>query len=222
MSIEISAPLPEYRSEKPWWYGEGLSALLLGVLSMVAGLVVAVVWREVAPMVQGVVSISDGQKSAYYENPETKGFVGQDGTFGICGAVAAVLLALIAFNWFRKRGPVGAGLALGGAGLGAAYFASWFGTWLGPGHGSIVASAQNVGNNGLFNLPLQLSATGVIWLWPAIAVGLYFLLMLVFGPSDPDPDEAYPAFPQWADPVDLTAPGPVPDQSGQGSEEARN
>ena len=221
MSIEISAQGPTYRSEKPWWYGEGLSALLLGVLSMVAGLAVAVVWRAVAPVVQGVVTISDGQKSAYYEDPETKGFVGQDGTFAVCGAVAAVLLAVIAFTWFRKRGPVGAGLALGGAGVGAAYFASWFGTWLGPGHGSIIASAQNVGNNGVFNLPLQLSATGVIWLWPAIAVGVYFLLMLVFGPADPEPEDAYPAFPQWADPVDLTAPGPLPEQSGQGSEDLR-
>ena len=222
MSIEISAQQTEFRSEKPWWFAEGLSALLLGVLSMVAGLVVAVVWSSVAPRVQGVVSISDGQKSAFYEDPETKGFVGQDGTFGICAAVAAVILAVVAFMWFRKRGPVGAALALGGAGLGAAYFASWFGTWLGPGHGSIVATAQNVGNNQLFNLPLQLSATGVIWLWPAIAVGLFFLLMLVFGPNDPDPEQEYPEFPQWADPVDLTAPGPLPGQSGQGSEDARS
>jgi hypothetical protein len=221
MSIEISARETGYRPEKPWWYGEGLSALLLGVLSMVAGLAVAVVWREVAPLVQGVVSISNGQKSAYYEDPETKGFVGQDGTFGICAAAAAVILAVIAFIWFRKRGPVGAALALGGAGLGAAYFASWFGVWLGPGHGSIVASAQNVGNNQLFNLPMQLSATGVIWLWPAIAVGLYLLLMLVFGPNDPDPEQEFPGFPQWADPVDLTAPGPLPGQTEQGSEDAR-
>jgi hypothetical protein len=222
MSIEISAPRTDYRSEKPWWFSEGLSALLLGVLSMVAGLVVAVVWRAVAPLVQGVVTISGGQKSAYYENPETKGFVGQDGTFGICVAVAAVVLALLAFAWFRKRGPIGAALALAGAGIGASYFAAWFGTWLGPGHGSIVATAQNVGNNQLFNLPLQLSATGVIWLWPAIAVGLYFLLMLIFGPNDPDADQEFPGFPQWADPVDLTAPGPLPGQPAQGSEDVRS
>ena len=29
--------------------------------------------------------------------------------------------------------------------------------------------------------------------------------MLIFGPSDPDAEEQ---FPRWADPVDLTAPGP--------------
>ncbi len=222
MSIEISAHQPGYGTDKPWWYGEGLSALLLGVLSMVAGLVVAVVWRAVAPLVQGQVSISNGQKSAFYVDPETKGFVGQDGTFGICAVVAGLALGVAAFLWFRSRGPVGAALALGGAGIGAGYFAAWFGGWLGPGHGSIIASAQNVPNNGLFNLPLQLSAVGVVWLWPAVAVGLYFLLTLVFGPSEPDPEAEFPNFPQWADPVDLTAPGPLPGAPGAGSEEARS
>jgi hypothetical protein len=208
MSIEISAPLSGQRSEKPWWYGEVLGALVLGAASLVAGLVAGVAWRYLAPLVQGVVSITDGERSAFYANPETKGFVGQDGVFAICGVAAAALLAGAAFLWFRKRAPIGAGLALGGAGIGAAYLASWFGTWLGPGRGSIVASAQNVPNNGTFDLPLRLSATGVIWLWPAVAVGLFFLLMLVFGPNDPDEQEPEYAFPQWADPVDLTAPGP--------------
>lgn len=197
--------MPAYDTGKPWWHGEAWSALLIGVLSMVAGVLVGLIWRAVAPLVQGVVSVSNGQKSAYYSNPETKGFVGQDGTFGICAAVAGILLAVAAFVWFRRRGPVGAAVALAGAGIGAAYFASWFGTWLGPGHGSIFAAAQNVPNNGTFNLPLTIGATGVIWLWPAIAVGLYFLLMLIFGPSDPEPEDQ---FPQWADPVDLTAPAP--------------
>ena len=208
MSIEISAALPGRRSDRPWWFGEVLSALILGAASLGAGVLVGLVWRYLAPVVQGVVSITDGQRSAYYANPETKGFVGQDGTFAICGAVAAVVLAVAAFLWFRTRGPVGAAAALGGGGLGAAYLAAWFGGWLGPGRGSIVAAAQNVPNNGTFDLPLRLSATGVMWLWPAVAVGLYFLLMLVFGPNDPEPAGEEYSFPQWADPVDLTAPGP--------------
>ncbi len=205
MSIEIPPTVPAYETQRPAWRGEACSAVLLGALSMSAGVLVGVVWRAVAPLVQGVVSISNGQKSAYYANPETKGFVGQDGTFGICASVAAILLAVAAFVWFRRRGPIGAAIALAGAGIGAAYFAAWFGVWLGPGSGSIIAAAQNVPNNGTFDLPLQIGATGVVWLWPAVAVGLFFLLMLIFGPSDPDPEEQ---FPQWADPVDLTAPGP--------------
>jgi hypothetical protein len=209
MSIEISAGLPEQADRRPWWYAEILGATALGALSVLAGAVVAVVWRYLAPPVQGVVTISGGQKAAYYEDPETKGFVGQDGVFAICAVIVAVLLALAAFFWFRKRAPIGAALAVGGGGIGAAYFAAWFGIWLGPGRGSIIASAQGVQNNGVFDLPLRLGATGVIWLWPAVAIGLYFLLMLVFGPNDPEPEDDYEAFPQWADPVDLTAPAPT-------------
>jgi hypothetical protein len=212
MSTEISALPPEQPGARPWWYGEIVTALVLGLASLIAGVLVAVVWRAVAPLAVGLVSISGGQKSAFYEDPETKAFVGQDGTFAICAAVAAVLLAVAAFVWFRSRGPIGAALALAGAGIGAAYLAAKIGTWLGPGGGSIVTAAQNTPNNGTFDLPLQIGATGVMWLWPAIAVGLYFLLMLVFGPSDPDPVEEPHAFPQWADPVDLTMPGPEDDR----------
>jgi hypothetical protein len=210
MSIEISAP-PQRAHPREVWAPEVLGALVISALSLVAGVLVAVAWRYLAPAVQGVITVSDGQKSAYYENPETKGFVGQDGTFAVCAVVAGVGLALTAFLWFRRRAPIGAALALGGAGIGASYLAAWFGVWLGPGHGSVLASLANVPANSVFDLPLKISATGVIWLWPAVAVGLYFLLMLVFGPADPEPAEPAHDFPQWADPVDLTAPGPLPD-----------
>ncbi len=209
MSIEIAAPPPQRTRAREEWGPEAVGALVIGVLSLVAGAIVAVAWRWLAPPVQGVITVSDGQKAAYYENPETKGFVGQDAVFGICGVVAAVVLALVAFFWFRRRAPIGAALALGGAGLGAAYLAAWFGVWLGPGRGSVIASTNGVAANQVFDLPLSISATGVIWLWPAVAVGLYFLLMLVFGPSDPEPEPGAHEFPQWADPVDLTAPAPA-------------
>jgi hypothetical protein len=208
MSIEISPSTSAQGQARPWWYAEAATAAVLGVASLLAGLLVGLVWRAVAPDVTGQVSISGGQKSAFLVNPETKGFVGQDGTFALCAAVAGALLAIAAFSWFRSRGPLGAALALAGAGIGAAYFAAWFGGWLGPGHGSIFSAARNVPNNGTFDLPLQLGATGVVWLWPAVAVGLYFLLTLVFGPTDPEPGEERHEFPQWADPVDLTMPGP--------------
>ncbi|MBR7837113.1 hypothetical protein KDL01_27800 [Actinospica durhamensis] len=209
MSIEISAPPPQRTRAREAWAPEAVGALVIGALSLVAGVIVGVAWRYLAPPVHGVITVSGGQKAAYYENPETKGFVGQDGMFAVCGVVAAVLLALAAFFWFRRRAPIGVALALGGAGIGASYLAAWFGVWLGPGRGSVIASTNGVAANQVFDLPLNIGATGVIWLWPAVAVGLYFLLMLVFGPSDdPEQTAAQYEFPQWADPVDLTAPGP--------------
>ncbi len=205
MSIEISAPLPQQARPRTAWAPEAVGALVISALSLALGLIVGVVWRYLAPPVQGIISVSGGQKAVYYEDPETKGFVGQDGSFAVCAVVAGVLLALAAFFWFRHRAPIGVALALGGAGIGASYLGAWFGVWLGPGRGSVVASANGIPVNAVFDLPLQIGATGVIWLWPAVAVGLYFLLMLVFGPSDPEPGQHY-EFPQWADPVDLTAP----------------
>jgi len=215
MSIEISAPAPRSAPPRETWAPEAVGALVISALSLVAGGIVGVAWRYLAPPVQGVITVSDGQKAAYYENPETKGFVGQDGVFAVCAVVAGVLLAVAAFTWFRRRAPIGVALALGGAGIGAAYLAAWLGVWLGPGRGSVVASTKGVPVNTVFDLPLKLGATGVIWLWPAFAVGLYFLLMLVFGPSDPEPEPPQYEFPQWADPVDLTAPGPGPDGQPQ-------
>lgn len=211
MSIEISAPAPRGTKVRETWAPEVVGALVISALSLVAGAIVGVAWRYLAPPVQGVITVTDGQKAAFYENPETKGFVGQDGTFAVCAVVAGVLLALAAFTWFRRRAPIGAALALGGAGIGAAYLAAKLGVWLGPGRGSVIASTKGVAVNTVFDLPLKLGATGVIWLWPAVAVGLYFLLMLVFGPSDPEPEPPQYEFPQWADPVDLTAPGPGAD-----------
>lgn len=208
MSIEISTPAPRSARPRDTWAPEVVGALVIAALSLAAGLVVGVAWRYLAPPVQGVITVSNGQKEAFYENPETKGFVGQDGTFAVCAVVAGALLALAAFFWFRRRAPIGVALALAGAGVGAGYLAAWFGVWLGPGRGDVVAAIAGVPANTVFDLPLRIGATGVIWLWPAVAVGLYFLLMLVFGPSDPEPEPPQYEFPQWADPVDLTAPGP--------------
>jgi hypothetical protein len=44
---------------------------------------------------------------------------------------------------------------------------------------------RGVADGGTFDLPLALRATGVVWLWPAVASGLFFFLVLLFGPSEP-------------------------------------
>ena len=154
MSIEISPTLPAYDTGKPWWRGEAWSALLLGALSMIAGVLVAVIWRAVAPMVQGVVSISNGQKSAFYANAKTRA-LGQDGTFGICGAVAAILLAVAAFLWFRRRGPIGAAFFPSpGAGISAGLLRRLVRHLARPGpRFDPLRTAKNVTKNGTFDLP---------------------------------------------------------------------
>lgn len=172
--------------------GDVRAFLGIGVAGIVMGVVVGALWRWISPAIQGVIS----QGSAYYAAPEGKTFIAQDGWFALLALCAGVLLAVAAFVRCRATGSLGAILGLGAGGVGGGYFAAWFGTYIGPGHGSIQRAVQGVAENATFDLPMQLRSTGVIWLWPAAAAGLYFFLMLLFGPDDPPraaPADAAPA-----------------------------
>lgn len=163
---------------------------VVAAASALLGLVVGVVWRYTAPAILGV--IQGGY--AYYAEPEGKSFIGQDGRFAIYAACAGLLLGVLAYFLFQHRGSLGAALGLFGGGVGAGYLASWFGTWLGPGRGNLQATVQAAHGSGTFDLPMQLRSTGAIWLWPAVAVGVYFFLTLLFGPDDPprEPEDGEP------------------------------
>lgn len=161
--------------------GDAKAFLGIGVAGIVMGIVVGALWRWISPPIQGVIS----QGAAYYAAPEGKTFIAQDGWFALLALCAGVLLAVAAFVRCRAAGSLGAILGLGAGGVGGGYFAAWFGTYIGPGHGSIQRTVQGVAENATFSLPMQLRSTGVIWLWPAVAAGLYFFLMLLFGPDDP-------------------------------------
>jgi hypothetical protein len=164
---------------------DAVAAVAVAAFGAALGLAVGALWEKTAPPVQAVLS----QGSAYLAAPEGKSMIALDGWFAGFAAIAAVLTALAAFLFFRRDGAMGAALGLAGGGIGGAYLATWFGARLGPGRGSILASVHGVPNGGTFNLPYIVRAMGVVWLWPVIALALYLLLMLVFGPSDPVPAE---------------------------------
>lgn len=176
--------------------------------SVALSLGVGALWRGFAPAVLGIVN----QGGVYYAAPEGKTFIARDGWFAMFACVAAILLALFAFLRYRRGGSVGAAIALAAGGIGGGYLAAWFGAIIGPGGGSILQAAHGVANGASFALPMTVRAIGVIWLWPAVAAGLFFFLMLLFGPSDPEPEQ--PLFPGWGaeqngaahDPYPLPAP----------------
>jgi hypothetical protein len=157
------------------------ACVITALLGVVLAFPVGAMWRWISPPVLGVYS----QNTAYYAAPEGETFIARDGWFALFACIAAVLLAVFAFLRYRKQASAGAaaGLALGG--FGASYLASWFGAYIGPGQGSISRVIAHLPNGTTFDLPLTIRATGVIWLWPAVAVGLFFFLMLLFGPTDP-------------------------------------
>jgi hypothetical protein len=173
-----AAASPRFLGRVP---GDVRAFLGVGIAGVAMGVVVGALWRWISPAIQGVIS----QGSAYYAAPEGKTFIAQDGWFALLALCAGVLLAVAAFVRCRATGSLGAILGLGAGGVGGGYLAAWFGTYIGPGHGSIQRAVQGVTENATFDLPMQLRSTGVIWLWPAAAAGLYFFLMLLFGPDDP-------------------------------------
>lgn len=172
--------------------------------SVALSLGVGALWRGLAPAVLGVVN----QGAVYYAAPESETFVARDGWFALFAAIAAILLALGAFARYRHGASVGAALGLAAGGIGGGYLAAWFGAIIGPGRGSILHAAHSAANGTTFDLPVTVRATGVIWLWPAVAAGLFFFLILLFGPSEP---EAQPSpFPGWGAQHDGAVPGAAP------------
>lgn len=169
--------------------GDIRSFITLALLGAAAGPVVGALWRGLAPAVRGVV---DHGTLYFYAAPEGKAFVGRDGWFAALGCGAALLLAAFAFVRYREGPSTGAALGLAAGGVGGARLAAWFGGYLGPGRGSVLRAAHGVADGAVFDLPVRLRATGVIWLWPLIALALFFVLMLVFGPADAARPEPYP------------------------------
>ena len=182
-------------------------AVLTGT-GLALGFAVGALWRATAPAVLGVVN----QGSAYLAAPEGKTFIGRDGWYGLYACIAAVLLAVFAFLRYRGEGSVGAGIGLAGGGIAGGYIAAWFGAFIGPGRGSIARTVHGVANGATFDLPLSVRATGMIWLWPAVAAGLFFFLLLLFGPTDPEP-EPDQLFPVWGEQQE----GGSPSENGNGS-----
>ena len=171
-------------------YDAAAFAVVAGA-SVLLSLGVGALWRELSPAVLGVVN----QGGVYYAAPEGKTFVARDVWFALFACVAAILLALFAFLRYRRGGSVGAAIALAAGGIGGGYLAAWFGAIIGPGGGSILTAAHGVANGATFDLPMSVRAIGVIWLWPAVAAGVFFFLILLFGPSDPEPEPQL--FPGW-------------------------
>lgn len=181
-------------------YGkDALAAVAVAFCGVLLGLAVGALWLALAPPVQGVVS----QGAAYFAAPESESEVAHDGWFAVIAVIVAVLMGVAVFLAFRRRATLGAMLGLAGGSIGGGYLAAWFGGAIGPGHGSIVEAARGVPDNTVFDLPSILRATGAIWLWPLVALAVFFLLYLLFGPvvddeaAEPEGTGERPAWAGW-------------------------
>lgn len=137
--------------------------------SLVAAVVVGILWRAITPLPH-LVTRTDG---VYLTGGEPEVAVAADGWFAICSATAGLVGALFVFARMRRArlGPL-LGLAIGG--LAGAVVAWRLGVALGP--GSLRDTAKGLAANTAFNGPLKLSARGVLFAWPLTSTVAYFAL----------------------------------------------
>lgn len=174
---------------------------LSALTGVVFGVALGLLWLWLAPRVP--VYANDG--AVYLKDAEGEQVAGIDSTFMLLSAALGVISAILVFWRFRKGGVlVVIGLALGSF---AGSVIGWrLGVWLGP--QDLVSHAKAVGNNKVFDAPLDLHAKGALLVWPIVATLAHLGITTAFGPHDPEPE------PHWDTPAPGTStPGtPAPPQ----------
>lgn len=143
----------------------GRAAVETVVISVAVGLLVGVAWRLIAPEV--VVEVTDGNTALL--PLEARRLFTVDAWFAILGGVAGLLVTLVMFTRHRHRHrPLAtlAGLVAGGV-LGS--FVAWrLGRLLGP--EPLDQRVADAADGARLPLQLDLEATGVLLVWPVVAV----------------------------------------------------
>ncbi|MEU8888175.1 ABC transporter permease [Streptomyces sp. NPDC048442] len=179
-----------------------LRALVVLGVTVVAGLLLGLLWVWLAPKVPLVST----DKAVFLKDTEGEEAAGADGTFVLLSVGFGFLSAALAF-WFYRRGgiPLVIALALGpflGALLGLLA-----GGWFGP-TADVVAHAKAVGVGVVFDAPLKLEAKGALLAWPFVAVLVHLGLTAVWGVRDPEPEFEWGAY--YGAPGAGSEPGPGP------------
>ncbi|WP_194117747.1 ABC transporter permease [Streptomyces hoynatensis] len=182
---------PGPRARIHWWR-EIREALLVAVpVAAVTGVALGLLWLWRAPRIP---LVSNGEAVLLAE-PEAEQAVGADGWFLLLalaiGAVTGVLVFLL-----RRRGAVAVVLGLAVGALAGALLAWRFGVWFGP-SGDIRAHARAVGEDVVFDAPLDLGGRGVLLGLPFGALAAHLLCTAGWGPREPAPPA--PEYPGWSE-----------------------
>ncbi|MGW4491894.1 DUF2567 domain-containing protein [Streptomyces sp. NPDC004376] len=178
-----------YEQDGPGMKTEVREAAVIAAVVALSGVLLGVLWWQLAPHVPLVGDSADHSWVVYLKDSEGEQAVGVDGTFTLLGLAFGVLSALGVFL-VRRRGGVPLAVGLGVGGLLASLVAWRLGVWLGPSE-DVIARAKAVGAGVTFAAPLRLGAKGALLAWPFAALLVHLGLTALFGPRDPEEHEDY-------------------------------
>ena len=175
------------------------AALIAVAVAAVGGVLLGLLWWQLAPHVPLVGDLVDKNWVVYLKDSEGEQAIGVDGTFVLLSLALGAVSALAVFLVRRRGGiPLVVGLATGSL-LGS--LLAWrLGVWLGPTQ-DVIAHARQAGKGVTFSAPLKLSAKWAAPLaWPLSATLVHLALTALFGPRDPEPLHPYPRPDPYAGP----------------------
>ncbi|MBL1106114.1 AAA family ATPase [Streptomyces sp. 5-8] len=179
-----------YEQDGPAMRTEVREAAVITVASVLAGVLLGLLWWWLAPHVPLVGDEIDKNWVVYLKDSEGEQAIGVDGTFTLLGLAFGLVSAVVVFL-LRRRGGVPLVVALGLGGLLGSLLAWRLGVWLGP-ESDVLAHAQAVGKGVTFSAPLKLAAKGALLAWPFAGVLVHLGLTALFGPRDPEPPYPQP------------------------------
>ncbi|MFI7497215.1 hypothetical protein ACIBVL_01660 [Streptomyces sp. NPDC049687] len=174
-----------YGQDGPGMKTELREAALITVVTAVAGVLLGLLWKWLAPSVPLVGDVVNGGWVVYLKDSEGEQAIGVDGTFSLLALVFGAVSAGAVFLW-RRRGGVPLVVALMVGGLLGSLLAWRLGVWLGPGS-DVIAQAKAAGKGVTFSAPLKLGAKGALLAWSLAALLVHLGLTALFGPRDAEP-----------------------------------
>lgn len=146
-----------------------------------AGVVAGILWSLAAPRPPYVVT----GKGPLLADPSTQALIAADGWFAVITGVLGLVCGVIGYGVSRGGRPLPVVVGLAAGGLLGAHLALLVGEAANLGAVSVAASGSSAGSSvPLVPGPLALTARGVLYAWPTLAAGAFFVLEGVAGYRD--------------------------------------
>lgn len=156
----------------------GLRDFVITVLVLApAGAVAGILWSLAAPRAPYVVMDS----RPLLADPSTQALIAADGWFAVITGAFGLVCGAVGYGVSRDRHPLPVVVGLAAGGLLGAHLALLVGPAVNLGAVTVAASGTSAA---LVAGPLELTARGVLYAWPTLAAGVFFVLEVIAGYRD--------------------------------------